>query len=61
MKPLALVLAIGCILAWVGDMSYSDALSEDAHYRLMVCADIWPDYLELKPECPLHKEDKDDE
>ncbi|MBL4596908.1 MAG: hypothetical protein JKX99_10070 [Robiginitomaculum sp.] len=41
MKPLALALATGCILAWVGNMSYDDALADAEYYRLMTCAGAW--------------------
>ena len=51
MKTTALLLSIACLMAWVGDMSYSDALSEDAHYRANVCAGIWPPY-RGEVDCP---------
>jgi len=56
MRLYLLVAIIFGLMAWVGTMSYTDALAEDSHYRLMVCADVWPDFRNIEPTCPEIKD-----
>jgi len=52
MKIGALLLSLLILFAWVGSMSFDDAKLEADNYRDNYCAGIWPDFKNLKPECP---------
>lgn len=43
----ALLLAYGI----VGTSDYEDAVAADQHYTKMVCAGVWPDYEDRRPDC----------
>lgn len=43
----ALLLAYGI----VGTMDYEDAVAADQRYTEMVCAGVWPDYEDRRPDC----------
>lgn len=53
MRIYTLIMLIAAILLVlvVSEMSYNDAVAWDAYYDEMVCAGIWPDYDNLKPDC----------
>lgn len=46
----ALAVILGAVLV-TSSMVYQDELSDAAHYKEMVCADIWPNYREIDMQC----------
>jgi len=53
-KPIATAAAIAAMLlayGIVGTLEYEDAIAADQHYAEMVCAGLWPDYDDRKPDC----------
>ena len=52
-KPTKILLGavLFLILGIVGNMDYHDAVLAERHYTDMVCADYYPDYKDLEPEC----------
>jgi len=56
MKLYLLVAIIFGLMAWVGTMSYTDAVNENEHYTRMVCAEVYPDYLGIEPDCDAMRE-----
>jgi hypothetical protein len=55
MNPLLFIVLIIAALGYVGSMGYNDELAQEQHYTDMVCAQVWPDYRGIEPECPKPK------
>ena len=47
----ALAALLIVLVGLVGNGDYEAALSEEVHYKRMVCAGTWPDYQRIKPDC----------
>lgn len=47
---IALAVILGAVLITSG-MVYEDELTDAAHYKSMVCADVWPNYREIDMQC----------
>ena len=54
MKSVSALVLIGIALA-VGTCDYGDAVDSQERYREAVCNGVWPDYLQLYPDCSIRR------
>ena len=45
------IVTLALMLLMVASMDFDDEVYQQAHYKRMVCAGVWPDYKQLSPDC----------
>ena len=55
-KPVLTAICIVAAFLAVGSCDYDDAVDSEERYRQAVCDAVWPDYLQLAPDCEQPKE-----
>lgn len=50
-KLFPLFLLFVLLFLMVSSWDYADEVRSEQHYTNMVCSDLWPDFLDLTPNC----------